>query len=1059
MKLNLYSMFLCLSILMQQSMIHGINIKLLKGTHAVLTGDQTYYSPVWGLVFAEKGVSRNLYDLSQKALLQHVQDELKEVKNETQKDEVIIYTKGLGYTATETLVSQLFNRVVGDFRMAAAPGSFGTYLTPEIIGNILRLIYEDSKAAATSVAAAGEKTAGAKGLSSQVRLDQVGKLSGSVGVESLADKIKTYIHGLQIRKQDSTSFLDRKIIDPFVQAVVESLNECDIQNPKAMYAANTTQGILLGYLLKKAQTKEDLQNYFIAFSGKDISLLKEEYADSEMENLIQSVPSLSDTVNFANYLCAVVYNQEYNGELPKLANGDGVQSRFGNKSLPDCCETMVRNLCNFITYDLQNKKLGIAPQGITFSIVLNDFYTLQDQDTKKFERQDPGSVDELYIRNAWNLLVENHEGVLYNRAALLTSLNYLRCPDEYAGFMVVNQVDVSLPKKILILDNQPYEFFEKKLGNITYLLVSQSTNLVCYEIWPTVSNIIVLLNDLLQLGLQTSVADVLQIGFAEKVFPELCKKLDWEIHQAALSLIQNLEEGKVKGIRLDIVQRDSQFSINLITKAHGYVSVIKEDMLTRFPHISPQAYQQYPIQIAATVSLIGALRALQCVSSNQRTANWLQVVSYLPIQSSSLICDVIIDLLSRNQPTHMNEVKKLLMSLPADPTNTYAQSEILDFTMSYLTKINSMTDWIKALDVMVNMLEIKQNTKNVQSLFDRLFILKYLTKSSSERIELSMPQWKVLDEACNRHFDLNLNTVPKIVSLIENGLTSDNVVIQEIAVSCLRSLIENASHLTNVKIWFQIVPLIENGLNNKNNGVQTITWSLVEGLMSKSYFIEETNSKEINSKVFEWIKSGVRNRDKYIQEAALRSLVAFVCKKSLIFGLFMRGISLIKDCDVSMIEKQLSESIRQGIDEFFKDAPLNFTTLNKVLRLMAILLKYGDDKPLTVQTLLQLVEQEGVIASSDLIMPLVEIGLNENDDKVFNGAMAVIQVLIKKNLLTIEQAEQLLQLNLSRFNFAKAQTLKNDLGSYIENMKKNARPIDLSDDENNELELGGSKDH
>ena len=789
MKLKFFYKFMLVSIFLSQSMIYSINIKLLKGTHTVLTGDQLYYLPVWGLVFDEKGVSANLYDLSKRALLQHVETELDQVADKAKVQEIVTYAQGLKYTAPEVLVSMLFNRVKGDFVLTTAPRNFGTYLTPEIIGNILRLIYEYSK------------------KSDEGSVKQAKKSQRSPKLE---DVIKKYL--LTLNPEKTSDKLTA--MKPFVTALIGSLNECDPGNLQVVYSKNTTQGILLGYLLKKSESKKDLENYFTAFSGKPVSLSNDEYTNDEMAQLVKQIPSLSDVERFADYLCATVYISEYASELPKFAVGVGLDSEFDDKQMSDCCETMIRNLCNIITYDQTKQKLGIVPKGISFSTALKNFYTFQDPKTKKFERQDPGSIDLMDIRNAWNILVENHEAVLYQRVAQLNSQDFKSCPDEYAGFMPVDQVDMSWHKKTLMVGTQSYECFETKMGTQNYILVPSSTNLVCYAIYPTVSNIIVLLNDLFQFGFKTSVLDVLNDGFAKTIFPAMCAKLGWGFNQAILQKIQDLENGIITDLNFAIDRNGVQIFINLHNKRHGDLSPPVRKSKFFFSHLTPELYIQYPVETAATVALSGLSSELQKIYQ-ETSENGLQVVPYISIKSADDVFDLIEQLLLCNIQNNFWYIQKMFLSLSYNSQKLKVFDDILDFIFIHLQQINITSDLLNALDTMNKIFIIKTGGANRFML--KVLILKYLAMQSTLKIVPSQDIFAALYEVYQEN-NLDSNMLAKVLSLIEDGLNNSDVSMKEKALSSLSELLRKES--LDVDTFSRIVSLIEIGLNNPVDSVK-----------------------------------------------------------------------------------------------------------------------------------------------------------------------------------------------------------------------------------------------
>ena len=67
------------------------------------------------------------------------------------KADVLKYVDELKSSYTEQLATILFNRAGGNFMATTAPGNIATYLRPEQLGSILRLVYQDQKNASSKV--------------------------------------------------------------------------------------------------------------------------------------------------------------------------------------------------------------------------------------------------------------------------------------------------------------------------------------------------------------------------------------------------------------------------------------------------------------------------------------------------------------------------------------------------------------------------------------------------------------------------------------------------------------------------------------------------------------------------------------------------------------------------------------------------------------------------------------------------------------------------------------------------------------------------------------------
>ena len=598
------------SLIFFSSNIYNINIKLLKSTINVLPEDQRFYELVWGLPFIENGISENIYDFSRKNVRNYVLQEIASPINKSPeavaaKADVLKYVDELKSSYTEQLATILFNRAGGNFMETTAPGNIATYLKPEQIGSILRLIYQDQKNLSRKVFE--KEKQGKENIKNKQK-------SGNKKVEinDLEKKISQYIASLKIQKKGlpgQAFAANDKEVKVFAKAVVGSFLECDGNNADASYAPNTTCGMLLSFVLKKSNNKQDLQDYYKGFLGKDIVLADDDYTDADMIKFLAIKPSLFDYVEFANFLCAEIYNKSYKSELPKIASGRSFI--FDEVSFPDCVETMMRNVCNILTYDLNTKMLGQAPKDIVLNNDLQSFYTKKTLIEKEevFLNNNPAEVENIKVHEDWGNVVENHLYVSYNRLKEPKSKDYIWRPEGCDGFIHIDVIDNALPEHKVIIGKNAYVLYDKIIGTKKYLLVPKQRNLLCFEIMPTLSNVIVLLNDLFNLNLFEN-SQIFNQDFSEKTFPLVCKKLGWHFDKPVFQEIKNFEEGKQDKIEIEI---NLMFSINLEEKRHGYVGVVSKTKEKKvYEIITSENYKNFPVQIAAIVSL---LNDLEIVSS------------------------------------------------------------------------------------------------------------------------------------------------------------------------------------------------------------------------------------------------------------------------------------------------------------------------------------------------------------------------------------------------------------------------------------------------------------
>lgn len=510
---NLYSMS-------QTKLRLGLNPKQLKGTHTVLQ-DYSGCSPFYGLVLLDKGVLRNLYEFSSfynktlgDGVLKNAPVELEPLKKDVQD-----YFAEDRSTGTQNLVRQMFHMPPGGtFNPTNAPNNPVAQFTPKDIGKILRIVYDTQHDAV-----------------------------------KMETDVKGYLQGLGIKDPKGKAFAP-KDFNPFVKSLVKAIRECDEKNPEALFATNTAQSALLGYLLIKSNERKDLQNYFYGFLGKDVTLSDELYSAQEIAKLSTVAPDLKNLESFANFVCATVYQQLYSGDLPKIITSNmGVG--FKGVEFTDCMECVMRNLCNIATYSSKDKVLGIAPEGAKFDTTLQEFYA---------KHSDANNITNETVHQDWVSVVENVSGVSYNRLCNVSG-GSINVPFDCAGFIPVATVDSSMPVQKLTIGASSYFVYEKMVGDRKFLLVPHDSGAICCELMPSVRNIIILMNTLFNLNLYSESDAIFSVDFEQNYLNSMCEKFAWSVQDSG-----NL----TKSVSLSVATKFKQeFSINLSDKAHGYVKL------------------------------------------------------------------------------------------------------------------------------------------------------------------------------------------------------------------------------------------------------------------------------------------------------------------------------------------------------------------------------------------------------------------------------------------------------------------------------------------------------
>lgn len=695
--------------------LQAFNIKLLKGTSHILQGDEAYYSPAFGLPFIECNIAQNIYDLSSEQVKRYVGHV---INNGTQsaldrKDSAEIQQYLMNYvggknTATQNLASYLFHRAGVEASFLPTKVAPVQKLNVKNIGRILRIIslYEKYKGLVKGmVDQPGELQNKKQIFFTMLRSFGLGNegdaLSGNDVNNSwvvFSKDPKVFLQEVlkeSIKKYVKNACVAHKKWNSFSKDILAALGECDKNDPSAMYAPNTAQGLLLGYMLTKVQNKQDLEDYFEGFLGSKVTLTTEDYLVDEMIDIAKQDPPVSDPVQFAEWLCGYIYGKNYNSYFPKMASAKEVN--FNKNEFSDCVETAIRNICNIVTYDSTEQRLGIFPR---MSDKMSDFYKSKDH-------QDPVKISDKSAHQNWAELVENQLGVAYS---------VLNTPDgnndnaawsftegkNVQGFILVDQKPQEvLPVYEIFIDKSYYTLYEKIINDKKYFLVPRETGLVCCELRSDLSNIIVLLSRLFGLNVCDSILDLSSQELVQNKLKDISNLLK-------IPLLRILFEDGTKQ-RIIFQKGKEQFELKVLD-LHTSVSVSDEEKVTRL-NIKGIHYKQYPIQVAALVSLLDTCSLLQ-VSEFVRPdfLKAVQLFSYVPIGNANCSLKIIKELLKIG--VQGQYVKSLIFRLPLLQGYHY-QRLLLDYVVDLLAMYGN-TSHVKSLlqmmSVMIDNIALHSNT-------------------------------------------------------------------------------------------------------------------------------------------------------------------------------------------------------------------------------------------------------------------------------------------------------------------------------------------------------------
>lgn len=593
-----------------QQSLSAVNIKLLKGTHTILPDSN--YAPFRGLIFLEEDIAEQWYRLSppfQMKTISSVAAEMRKdtelanhmVKIDSSEAAMLAILQETKMTATDNLVMQIFHIAGEAFNATEAPNNPVRQLMPKHIGEICRIIADSrserylqqdalyGQALLEQIKTRKKVTPEDTKLSVMQLLEQYKKMvtdkSGamlpSIFQNYLKTKLVHYLFSLNLTKSSKFVF-QKKEFYPFVDALIASLQECDPVNPDCSYANNTTQGILISYMLTKVHDRADLQDYFRGFTRDDHFILPHvQYTNDELQDLSEQKPDLNNIASFADYLCAVIYTNKYMSALPKMVSNLTVE--YQGNSFPDCVETMIRNLVNIITYDVANQTLGHMPAGLTVNAQLKTFYA------GKYNAN-PAMVGNKNVHNAWLKLVENQEGCSYNRLVIRGTQKHIEVRSLCDGVIPMDDFDTKLPKKEITIDDKKFIVFEHKIKGKTFWITPTAGDLDCFELMPTLTNVIVLLNRMFNLNLTSAIQstinkfkgqsfanEALQSNFVQLYFEKMCKKFNWSVPQKIYDQIKLLQNISDQSISISIELPSGElFNIDITDKMHGSISVDEE---------------------------------------------------------------------------------------------------------------------------------------------------------------------------------------------------------------------------------------------------------------------------------------------------------------------------------------------------------------------------------------------------------------------------------------------------------------------------------------------------
>jgi hypothetical protein len=885
--------------------VEAINIKLLKGTHDIVPAD---YSPVMGVSFLEWGTAEQWYKLSARSQAAQLKEGLeknsKVVSDNPELAKFAQEMESVKNSATENLIMSMFHIAGGTFNVTNADGNPVKYLEPKHVGKILQVVQKWSQASADQEKlAALQQESSAKKSDYEARIKTLQKETSLLNAKILAAKkasnnteVERLQKELKLKAEElvKNQFLSKKIDlalkdfaknslqqelydlcmsfafkneqsqqpfteknwNLFINSLVGSIQE-SIAEPQ-LYAKNTPEGILLGFMLKKSDTRDDLQNYFRGFKGDDIFVLPtdQEYGFTEINQILAAKTDASNFDQLADLLCAYTYQELYTARLPKMTSYTSVN--YKGIRFSDCMDTTMRMLTNIVTYRADQHKFGIVPHGLHLNPVVENFYTSENGLCA-----DSAEVGNSKVHQAWTDVIENVPGCVY--AQIGTKVQDAKhVPSGFDGFIPVAQpFTITLSGKVEIegvqyepyflqIGTKTYTLAQKKnvynsyFYKIHYLLVPKSSDLFCCEMRANVLNIVIGLNHVFDLGLYSNLEQIFEPDFVSKNFGKICEKLDWKPQVNATEL------NNLKSMKILVETKSGEFFIHLDHNRHAYVSTknpVKLDVQLEVSSLTKEA------TVAAIVG--SGLKNIEQLLPKLQIAPLYKNVSVLEADKRfNVLGQMIIGKNSFNE-VEKKYIQSLILSFYFVENSVYLEN-IVSFLGSKLNEAG-LGDFILGA-LWLHDAEYKQNStfkllssmmvSKIVSVEQGLSLVAKGVNDSYESVRLNAMS------AINDFIDKKLITVDQVsqlLPLLEKGVNDLYVHVRINAMSAIESLI-NKDLITSDQVS-QLLPLLEKGTRDSNYYIQDQAKSALERLVNRRVITQSESDRLVNKSLYERMKN------------------------------------------------------------------------------------------------------------------------------------------------------------------------------------------------------------
>lgn len=502
--------------------VSPVDINRIRDTYSILSDEFKHCSPIHGAVWIETQLLKKYF------------------KYGNAKD------------ATIVLIKELFHIIEDSFGVTNNLSMPAKHFSPQLIGEIIGTIEKSELT---------DKKELPKKIQNLIMENPEFKTSNQTANKQLeGDKLKNAIRIMNQR------------VTKLSKAITSSLEECGYlteSTKKASYPQYITHAILLGLLYRISDDKKSLRSYFETLNAtindgsvpaKSIFTQNGEkvfkatdwnfsfFENGVTNSILLACSGQSDKGNVDQFLSSVkpklpgqydpfeaivfaeIIRQFYSRSLPQIisrnAGGHGKTS-FAGTSFADCMEVTIRDLCNIVVFNPETLKFIPEKTGnLNPSHEIMQYYQGIYADATKHTL--PNTFQ------AWGNLMQNIPGVIYAAMSSKSNRN-----ERYERLIHGNEIFVSHLAQpcYALLNKQDIDALPTtNLGNRKNLnvgsepyIIGDSSQYNAYALWPSLKNVIILLNYLfgLELYKDDPLAPFKDREFCSKYFPKLCEKLGW----------------------------------------------------------------------------------------------------------------------------------------------------------------------------------------------------------------------------------------------------------------------------------------------------------------------------------------------------------------------------------------------------------------------------------------------------------------------------------------------------------------------------------------------------